>query len=402
MYFSHLMKFFKLLFFLGLILLAPGQARTGDNLIISPVKKAENPPLNEAYVIEIRQIVDEILVRNKFNGSVLIGFKDYILYQNAMGLASLRQRNLLTEETPFQLASVSKSFTALSVLLLVQEGCINLDDPLKSYIPEFPYAGITIRHLLNHTSGVPNYIGLAAGKWQDGAIRTNEDMLELLVRYKLPLRFKPGSRFQYSNTGYALLALLVEKVSGIAFHAFLKNRIFEPLGMENTFAYTRLEWEAREVAIGHRGKTPAAEVPWPDPLDDVLGDKSIYSTPADLFKYRLAWTSDVLLSDSLRNLAFTPGKISGNKEINYGFGWRIKNINGTPIIYHNGLWHGFTATYTTLPDLDLTIILLNNTNAHVGRLAWQIAHRIEPILSTGQKHLPESSEDVEEVDEIND
>lgn len=397
------MRILRLLLFIGLILLAPERAHTGDyrsNKIHKETEKEENPPLLEDRIVEIRQLVDEILVKNKFNGSVLIGYKDYILYQNAMGLASLRQRNLLTEETPFQLASVSKSFTALSVLLLVQEGRVRLDEPLKTYIPEFPYPAVTVRHLLNHTSGVPNYIGIAAGKWKDGTQRSNQDMLELLVKHKLPLRFKPGTRFQYSNTGYALLALLVERVNGSPFHAFLKDRVFDPLGMENTFAYNRVEWENREVAIGHRGKTPAAEVPWPDPLDDVLGDKSIYSTPADLFKYRKAWTTDILLCDTLRKLAFTPGKIAGNKETRYGFGWRIKEIQGTPIIYHNGLWHGFTATYTTIPNYELTIIMLNNTNAHVGRLAWQIARRIEPLLDPNKNSFPENSEEPEDADEL--
>lgn len=396
------MQIFRLLLFIGLLLISPARARTGDYIGTHPDAgraKEENPPLPETQLSEIRQIVDEILVKNKFNGSVLIGYKDYIIYENAMGLASLKQRNLLTEETPFQLASVSKSFTALSVLLLVQEGRLSLDEPVKTYIPEFPYPAVTVRHLLNHTSGVPNYIGIAAGKWKDGAPRTNEDMLELLVKHKLPLRFKPGTRFQYSNTGYALLALLVEKVSAIPFQAFLKTRIFEPLQMENTFAYERSLLETREVAIGHRGKNPAAEVPWPDPLDDVLGDKSIYSTPADLFKYRKAWTTDILLGDSLRNMAFTPGKLSSKQETFYGFGWRLKTLQGRPIIYHNGLWHGFTATFTQIPDSELTIIMLNNTNAHVGRLAWQIVRRIEPLLSTGKSALPENIESPDDSDE---
>ncbi|MGC8865486.1 MAG: serine hydrolase domain-containing protein [Bacteroidales bacterium] len=392
----------RVLLFIWLLLLSPARARTGEYTVTHPgaggVKK-ENPPLPDSQLLEIKQIVDEILIKNKFNGSVLIGYKDYVLYENAIGLASLRQRNLLTEETPFQLASVSKSFTALSVLLLVQEGRIRLDEPLKNYLPEFPYPSVTVRHLLNHTSGVPNYVGIAASKWRDGAPRTNEDMLELLVKNKLPLRFKPGTRFQYSNTGYALLALLVEKVSGQPFQAFLKTRIFEPLEMENTFAYDRSVFETREVAIGHRGKNPAAEVPWPDPLDDVLGDKSIYSTPADLFKYSKAWTSDILLGDSLRNLAFTPGKLNNNRETFYGFGWRLKTLDGRPIIYHNGLWHGFTATFTRIPDAGLTIIMLNNTNAHVGRLAWQIVRRIEPLLNTGKSFLPEEMESAEDTDE---
>lgn len=394
------MRILKLLLFIGLILLAPQRAHTGAYKSNKIFNGEENPPLLEDRIAEIRQMVDEILVKNKFNGSVLIGYKDYILYQNAMGLASLRQRNLLTEETPFQLASVSKSFTALSVLLLVQEGCVRLDEPLITYIPNFPYRAVTVRHLLNHTSGVPNYIGIAADKWKDGTQHSNQDMLDLLVKYKLPLRFKPGTRFQYSNTGYALLALLVETVNGSPFNTFLKDRVFDPLGMENTFAYNRAEWESREVAIGHRGKTPASEVPWPDPLDDVLGDKSIYSTPADLFKYRKAWTTDILLCDSLRKLAFTPGEIAGKQETRYGFGWRIKEVQGTPIIYHNGLWHGFTATYTTFPNYELTIIMLNNTNAHVGRLAWQIARRIEPLLDPNKNSYPENTQEPEDSDEL--
>ena len=314
-----------------------------------------------------------------------MGYKDYVLYENAIGLINLKTNDSLSSETPFQLASVSKSFTALAILMLVQDSLIRLDEKVKHYIQEFPYPTVTVRHLLNHTSGIPNYFNLAAQYWPKNKPMNNEDMLVLLVKHKLRLQFTPGTNFRYSNTGYAILALLVERVSKTPFDEFLKNRIFLPLGMQNTFTYDRQIMDTLTIALGHRSNRPNPSLFDFDPVDEVLGDKSIFSTPADLFLYNRAWTTDILINENLRKEAFTRATLKNRKVVDYGFGWRFKKVDGKDIIYHNGLWHGFTATFTRIPDSEITVIILNNTNAHVSTLAHQIIKEITPLLELDHK-----------------
>lgn len=379
------MKFLRfLIFFLPVVLITAKpnanhtQGRITDPGIIPAV--SSQPPIPPEQVDEIAKVVDGILRKSRFNGSILIGYRDYILYEQATGLTRLSAKDSLSVYSPFQLASVSKSFTALSVMMLVDKGHLGLDDKVKDYISELPYKDITVRQLLNHTSGIPNYMNLAAHHWPKGQAMSNEDMLKMLVKHKIPASFKAGSRFQYSNTGYALLALLVERLSGISFNQFLKTNIFEPLGMVHTFAYDRKFIDSLSLPVGHRSANRNSATFDYDPVDEVIGDKSIFSTPGDLFRYNRAWTSDILVSDSLRTLAFTKGTLKNRQTVDYGFGWRFREIEGKQAIYHNGLWHGFTATYTRIPENELTIIILNNTNAHVSVIARQIVKEMDAFL----------------------
>ncbi len=343
------------------------------------------PPIIASKADTISKAIDKIIHQAHFNGSILVGYKDYVLYENAIGLINLKTNDSLSSETPFQLASVSKSFTALAILMLVQDSLIRLDEKVKHYIQEFPYPTVTVRHLLNHTSGIPNYFKLAAQYWPKNKPMNNEDMLVLLVKHKLRLQFTPGTNFRYSNTGYAILALLVERVSKTPFDEFLKNRIFLPLGMQNTFTYDRQIMDTLTIALGHRSNRPNPSLFDFDPVDEVLGDKSIFSTPADLFLYNRAWTTDILINENLRKEAFTRATLKNRKVVDYGFGWRFKKVDGKDIIYHNGLWHGFTATFTRIPDSEITVIILNNTNAHVSTLAHQIIKEITPLLELDHK-----------------
>jgi CubicO group peptidase (beta-lactamase class C family) len=373
-----------LIFFLPFVLITakPNANRTSGKIIDSgpAILESSQPPLPAEQIDEISKIVDGILRKSRFNGSILVGYRDYILYEQAIGLTRLNAKDSLSVYSPFQLASVSKSFTALSVMLLVDKGLLGLDDKVKEHISELPYKDMTVRQLLNHTSGIPNYMNLAAHHWPKGKAMSNEDMLKLLVKHKLPVHFKAGSRFQYSNTGYALLALLVERLSGISFNQFLKTNIFEPLDMQFTFAYDRKFIDSLVLPVGHRSAHRNSAIFDYDPVDEVIGDKSIFSTPGDLFRYNRAWTSNFLVSDSLLGLAFTKGTLRNHQTVDYGFGWRFREIDGKQAIYHNGLWHGFTATYTRIPETELTIIILNNTNAHVSVIARQIVKELDAFL----------------------
>lgn len=338
-------------------------------------------PVSGDQLVDVQQRLDKILTKYRFNGSIMVMYKGYPLYRNAVGLADFTKGDSLAPNSPFQLASVSKSFTALAVMILHDRNKLSFDDTVVRYIPEFPYKNVTIRQLLNHTSGLPNYLYLVEKYWKKDEPISNREMIDLLAKYKLPVYFKAGSRFDYSNTGYAVLAYLVEEVSGVPFHTFMQNQVFQPLGMHNTFTYEQSILDTLSTRVKghvHSGRK-MREYPY-DPADQVLGDKSIFSTVEDLALYQKAWETNILVSDTTREQAFCKAVIAGNREVNYGFGWRFKDIAGRKVVFHNGLWHGFTATITRFVDDEFTVIILNNMNAKVGQIVNDIARNLNGVL----------------------
>lgn len=357
----------------------------GDTVIFDHNKLlaigANTPPLAAGELNLVSERMEKILKKYRFNGSIVISFKGYPIYSNAVGLADFTRRDSISTVAPFQLASVSKSFTAMAVMILKERGLLGFDDTVKHHIPEFPYDKITIRHLLNHTSGLPNYMYLAEKYWPKDLDMSNEDMLEMLVRRKQPLYFKPGSRFDYSNTGYAVLALLVERKSGLSFGDFARVNIFEPLGMQHTFTHDPGMFDTIAVQVkGYRYPARRGNEYPSDPVNHVLGDKSVYSTAEDLALYDRAWVTPVLVSDSTLLEAYTRPVLKNNREVNYGFGWRFKLVDGKEVVFHNGLWHGFTSTITRFVDSDLTVIVLTNTSSKVGSIVGEVARTFDGIL----------------------
>ncbi len=377
----RLLKF--TLFFVPLFFLtfntATNQAAPGKPVLVSEGIVVA-PPLPEDKLFQINQRIAKVLDQARLNGSILVAWKGYILYEEARGYCDLKTKDSLTCNSPFQLASLSKSFTAMAVMMLKERCQIDFDDTVKNYIPEFPYKKVTIRHLLNHTSGIPNYMYMAGQFNPKELAMSNEDVLKLLIKHKMPLNFQPGKSFRYSNTGYAMLALLVERISGMRFDIFLQQNVFMPLQMHHTFAYNRLKLDSiGRRPIGYHSVKSAQNYDY-DPIDEVLGDKSIYSTVGDLYKWSNAWTSEVLVSKSVLDEAFTKPILKNNRIIDYGFGWRFKEIEGKDAIYHNGLWHGFTSTLTRIPSDDLTIIILNNTSTHVATIARNLVKSLDDLL----------------------
>jgi CubicO group peptidase (beta-lactamase class C family) len=207
--------------------------------------------------------------------------------------------------------------------------------------------------------------------------------LKLLIDNNPRLNFPPGRKYFYSNTGYVILALLVERVTGKTFSRYLRENVFIPLKMNHTFAWEQSVMDTiTNIATGYTRRGWRYRKFDHDPLDEVLGDKSVYSTVDDLLKWDQAWYSDVLLDDSLRNEAFKPTVTPRGRKYNYGFGWRLKHADGKKIIYHNGLWNGFTSTVTRRVDDGLTLILLSNTNAPVASIVRQLNAVLDKELKT--------------------
>jgi CubicO group peptidase (beta-lactamase class C family) len=303
-------------------------------------------------------------------GASLLVLRDgEAVVRRGYGLSDLEVGTEAGPATDYRLASVTKQFTAAAILLLAQDGKLGIDDPVRRWLPTLPHAAdaITLRHLLTHSSGLVDYEDLMAADYA-GQIR-DAGVLQLLEREDRTY-FAPGSAYRYSNSGYALLALVVEKASGEAFQEFLRQRIFEPLGMHDTLAYVRGGPEVPHRAYGYSEVDDdatggqAAGKHWmrtdQSSTSAVLGDGGIYSSIDDLARWDAALYDDRLLGDASRKLAFSPQvQVTGEPyEAGYGFGWRITGDT----LWHSGETIGFRNVIVRWPSRRLTVVLLSNRN----------------------------------------
>jgi len=299
-----------------------------------------------------------------FNGSILVAKNDCILIHKDYGYADFKTKTALNHNSIYQLASVSKQFTAVAILILYENGQLALDDSVSGYIPDFPYENITIRQLLHHTSGLPIYFWLAEHKWKGKNPPLNAEMLELMKDHNLPLFNYPGRKFDYSNTGYFILAAIVEKISGMTFNDFLTTYIFKPLNMTNSFVYRYKHDSIRINQLeGYRKYKRRWHIVIPGTVNDaVVGDKNVYSTTEDLYKWITGLNSGKIISKKTLHLMYTVGKTSREREIPYGFGVRIKQNSSGKVVYHNGKWNGFNSSLKHYLHENLVIILLEHSS----------------------------------------
>lgn len=301
---------------------------------------------------------DSLLVKRGFNGSILVAKKGAVVYEKYCGYLNPAQRkDTFTARNAFHLASVSKTFTAMGILKLKEEAKLSLEDSLGKYFPEFPYPSVTIQMLLSHRSGLPNYTHyLEAYKWDKKKMVSNEDVLQSFYTLRPPLDFTSGKHFAYCNTNYALLALIIEKVSGERYPDFMKNTFFLPLNMTDSYVYTPAD-AARAMPSYKANNQPFAV----DFLDNVYGDKNIYSTVRDLLKWDQALYAGNLFSKQTLDSAFAPYSFEKPGRRNYGLGWRMTLLdNGKKLLYHNGWWHGNNTVFIRLIDEEATVIVLGN------------------------------------------
>ncbi|RST59331.1 serine hydrolase domain-containing protein [Siminovitchia terrae] len=320
----------------------------------------------------LENLFQYIKEKQLLNGTVLVAKKGEILYEGAFGDADMSTNRPLTSRSVFNLASVSKPITATAILLLVQEGKLSLDDYLNKWIPDLPYGGITIRHLLNHTSGLPDYLDLFEVYWDKAKIADNDDLLRYLIKYKPERLFAPNERVEYSNTGYILLALIVERITDMDFADFLQENIFKPLKMTRTQAIgvRKENIEIDDYAFGYVYDVYEGEYVLADDfeeskmvtyLDGMLGDGGIQSTVGDLYLYERALSTGALINDVLLREAYTPPKTGIDTPYKYGLGWIIEdNEEKGQIIWHSGGWPGYVTILKRFMDHEIVIIVLRN------------------------------------------
>ena len=298
-----------------------------------------------------------------FNGSVLVAKNDHYIYSGDFGYADFKEDVLIDSHSAYQLASVSKQFTAAAVMQLNERQQISLEDTITTYFPELPYNTITVRQLLNHTSGLAIYFWLAEHKWDEEWVPGNEEMIDLLAEYELPQFFRSGSRFDYSNTGYILLASLIERVSGLSYADYLDKNIFEPLKMKDSFVYRFDEDPIRENQLdGYRRYGRRSHLKIPGTVNDgTVGDKNVYSTTEDMYRWVTALNNGEVVSESSLELMYEKGLTRYNRRVPYGFGFRISSSNGEKVIYHDGKWNGFRTSIKQYED-GLIIIMLEHSS----------------------------------------
>lgn len=316
----------------------------------------------------------------KFNGNVLVARKGEIIYTGAHGLADYDTKRALNQKTVFELASVSKQFTAMAVLILKEKGKLSLYDNIKKFFPSIPYSGITIKHLLTHTSGLPEYESQFEKNWDRKKIAFNKDIITMLANMKDTLLFPTGSKWQYSNTGYALLASIIEKVSGVSFTDFMARNVFKPLGLKNTFVYNTRRSTHKipdNYALGYVYSDSLKRYILPDSLpaldmvyylDGIAGDGVVNSTLEDLYTWSKVYTSTKLISKESIEEMTSPLVQTNPKDTNtfYGYGLSIqKKSDKGKVISHSGGWPGYRTLLIYKPEVDETLILLSNNESNL-------------------------------------
>ena len=324
---------------------------------VAPEPGAIPPEQLEHYRNEVKDFYDSKLLRTGFNGGILVAKKGKVIFEDYHGYFNLQKKDsVLDKHSAFHIASVSKTFTAMATLKLAQMGKLSLDDDLKKFFPQFPYDNVTVKDLLSHRSGLPNYLYFMDKLgWDTKQHCTNKDVLDYLIKFKPPAT-RPNTHFTYCNTNYDLLGLIIEKASGKTYADFLQQEFFTPLHMNDTYVWNIKDSATAMPSYDYRNRQEAFTF-----LDCGFGDKNIYSTPEDLLKWDQAMYTNEIFSKETLEKAFTPYSNEKRGIRNYGYGWRMNVYpNGKKVIYHNGWWHGNNAVFIRMIQDSVTIIVLGN------------------------------------------
>lgn len=307
----------------------------------------------------INQFYNDFWVKSNASGGLLVAQHGEIIFEAYNGSPDFSRDAVMTADTPIHLASISKILTAMAILKLVEFDKIHLSKNVDAYLDEFPYPDVSVESLLNHRSGLPNYLDFSEDKkyWDKKDKMSNQDVLDILINKTPPALGVPNKRFFYNNTNYVILALLIEKVTGLSYPVAMEKMVFKPLGMKSTFV---MEFD-RDADIVSRSYYNNGRDWGYDHLDKTYGDKNIYSTPRDLLRMDIAMYSSKFLPKKLKEKAWQGYSYESKGVKNYGYGMRIMEWpNDSKILYHNGKWHGNNTVYVRDFQNETTIIALGN------------------------------------------
>lgn len=316
-----------------------------------------------------------------FSGNILYSKNDTILYKGNFGYANISEKRRFNDSTLLDIGSLTKQITALAIVQLIEKGHFTYKSKVKDILHNFPYSQITVEHLLRHQSGLIDYMRLMDKHWNKSLIANNENVIDILINKSPPLNFKPGTKYEYSNTGYIILALIIEESSGLSFQEYLKQNIFLPAKMNCSLIYHRRKSGIKKnnVAEGYVFCKSIDEYIIADRdenhnyliyLDGIVGDGLVYSNILDLEKWKQALRYNTLISKESKGMMFKPDKISKK----YGYGFKISNhpMLGR-VIMHTGGWSGFFSVNLYVPNTnEYFVILSNNEFSYLGDLLNKI------------------------------
>ena len=321
------------------------------------------PKLSNSYIkekkYEVSRYFEKTWSEKNDNVAFLVAKNGQIIYENYMGFANRSTDVSITKNTPLHIASVSKVLTSTAILMLVDTKRLSLNQKVNTIITNFPYPDVTIQTLLNHRSGMKNYsyFTYENNNWDKKQTLTNKDIVKVMVDKQIPLESKTDTRFSYCNTNYAMLALIIEKITGLKYPEAMKEMIFNPLKMTNTFVFN-ITKDKDIIAPSYKGNNVEIGI---DYLDGIYGDKNIYSTPRDLLKFDKARYSPFFLNPKLLKKVYQGYSHESKGLRNYGLGVRMIEFEKVePFYYHNGWWHGNTSSFITLRKEKVSIIALSN------------------------------------------
>lgn len=353
--------------------------------------------LNRQKMAQCAKRADRTFGSLNLNGVVLYAEQGQVLFEKAYGYRDLcsKKKDSIRLDDAFQLSSDSKMFTAEAVMLLQAQGKLNYDDNVRKYIPELPYEGITIRQLLNHRSGLPRYDSMADEFWPDRRKPfSNEALIRMLAERHPEPYGAPDAAYFYNNINYALLASVVERVSKLHFEDFMRKNIFEPLGMTHSYIYSMREDSTVSLYMptdvqGHDMYRKGPQKTQNDYLNGVMGDKIMFSTVEDLFKFNLALDNHLLLPDSLQAEAFKPGSAQWKKDENYGFGWRMSTEH-PDTYFHYGWWKGYrSAIIRDVRHRRFLAVLTNTTQQFSTDAIWDFISDTSFVLPEAEPWEPQ-------------
>ncbi|MEG2102806.1 MAG: serine hydrolase domain-containing protein [Flavobacterium sp.] len=369
------------------------------NVDLGKIFTAEDRSLsNKDFIVNyIDQYYKKVWEGSDLSGGILVAKGDQILYENYRGFGREGNQMPIKENTPLHVASVSKTMTAMAMMKLVEAGKIKLTDRLTQFFPGFPYPSVTVQTLLDQRSGLPKYEYFIpkiqpAPKEISKKFITNQDVLNLLIQYKPELARETDTGFMYCNTNFALLALLIEKVTQKPFPQAMKEMVFIPLKMKNSFVF-----EEKDISTASQSFYYGGNKLYPlDQLDLIYGDKNVYTTPRDLYNFSKAMYSKDFLKPELMNMVFTPYSNEKFGQNNYGLGFRMKIFdNGEKLTYHNGWWHGTNSVFAHLLKSKVTIIAIGNKYSSRVYTALALSGLFEDFPSQKDKlnHIMDDSQD---------
>lgn len=338
-----------------LVKVHPAELFYGDSKIF--------PIISNVFKDTTKALIEEFFSRRfdsiGFSGGFLVAKNGQTIFELYSGNSNYSTNKKISAQTPMHIASISKVLTATALFRLIDMNKVTLDDFVSKVLPDFPYPDITFRMLLNHRSGLPKYSNFIhqEGLWDISKVQTNEDVLNVLHINRPDLQFKPNSKFNYCNTNFVIIALAIEKIMNLPFPKAMKELVFDPLNMKNTFVF---DYPIHHKKVSYSYTSKFELVPF-NYLDGIYGDKNCYSTPQDLMRFDLSTYNDTFVSKKIKEEAYIGYSYEKPGVKNYGLGIRIKEWeNNQRIFYHTGWWHGNTSDYISIKSDTVTIIILSN------------------------------------------